>query len=114
MSLQTNIISKYRQLYPNDTLREVSARTGIQITRVFRLFSGKAMKVGELEAFQTVIDRKLGENPESHRLQRMLDEAMFILTSSELSKINAYIERKVLNKNVSRLYVSTNIENAIA
>ena len=114
MSLQNNIIAKYRQLYPNDTLREISARTGIQITRVFRLFSGKAMKVGELEAFQSAIDKKLGENPESHRLQRILDEAMYILTSSELSKINSYIERKVLNKNVGRLYISTNIEDAIA
>jgi hypothetical protein len=114
MSLQKNIIKKYRQLYPTDTLREVSARTGIQITRVFRLFNGKPMKVGELEAFQSVIDKKLGENPESHRLQRILEEAMFILTTTELSKLNSLIERKVSNKNVSRLYVSPNFENAIA
>lgn len=35
MSLQQKTIQRYRQLFPNEPLRETSARTGIQITRVF-------------------------------------------------------------------------------
>lgn len=114
MSLQKNTISRYRQLFPNDTLREVSARTGIQITRVFRLFSGKTMKVGELEAFQKAIDLKMNENPASGKLSSLLLEAMTVLTIEEMEKINLYVERKITNKTYARMYISTHFENAIA
>lgn len=114
MSLQQHTLHRYRQLFPNDTLREVSARTGIQITRVFRLFSGKTMKVGELEAFQSVIERKLAENPQAKRLQHLLNDALGVLTIEEMEKINAHVERKIRNKTFARMYISTEIENAIA
>lgn len=67
MSLQSTTLSRYRQIFPQETLRETSARTGIQITRVFRLFGGKPMKVGELEAFDRAIKEKMAENPHTHK-----------------------------------------------
>lgn len=96
MSLQKKSLQRYRLFFPNDTLREVSARTGIQITRVFRLFNGKPMKVGELEAFEQTIMEKLKENPNHMRLTDILEEASAILTNDEMGKIIDWIERKIV------------------
>lgn len=114
MSLQQNTLKRYRQLFPQETLREVSARTGIQITRVFRLFTGKTMKVGELEAFQTAITSKIAENPNSHKLETLLGQALVVLTNDELAKINDYVERKIASKTYGRMYITTSYQDAIA
>lgn len=55
MNLQHAVIQKYRKIYPNHTLRETSAQTGIQLTRVFRIFNGQEMKISEYEKFREVI-----------------------------------------------------------
>jgi len=113
MSLQTRTLHRYRQLFPNDTLKEVSARTGIQITRVFRLFNGKTMKVGELEAFEGVIVNKISENPSFSRLNRAIDGASSLLTNEEIGKLADYVERRVAQKRFARGYISLNHQNAI-
>lgn len=94
MSLQQRTIQRYRQLFPQDTLRETSSRTNIQITRVFRLLNGKTMKVGELEAFEDVINQHLKNKLGTNKLHTILDEAMFLLSSEELNQVVQYIERK--------------------
>lgn len=105
MTLQNKTIQRYRLFFPQETLREVSARTGIQITRVFRLFNGKAMKVEELEAFETAITVKLAENPNFARLNNIVEEASSLLTNEEIGRIADYMERKVANKKYSRTYI---------
>lgn len=105
MSLQNKTLHRYRTVFPQDTLREVSGRTGIQITRVFRLFNGKTMKVGELEAFEKVISDKLAESPYYQQINDMLEEMNSLLTLEEMAKITAYIERKVVTKKYSRTYI---------
>ena len=112
MSLQTQTLHRYRQLFPNDTLKEVSTRTGIQITRVFRLFNGKNMKVGELEAFETVIVKKISENPSFARLNTAVEGASSLLTNDELSRLADYVERRVAHKNFARGYISLNNQTA--
>jgi hypothetical protein len=113
MTLQNKTIHRYRLFFPQETLREVSARTGIQITRVFRLFNGKTMKVGELEAFETAISDKLAENPNFSRLSSIVEEASFLLTNDEIGRIADYLERKVTNKKYSRTYIRPLFEDAI-
>lgn len=114
MSSQQKIINRYRQIYPNETLRETSARTGIQITRVFRLLSGKRMRVEELEAFEKAINSKLAENPGHHRLTSLLEEASAVLGPDELARITDYVERKILGRRYSRQYGEYFAQNAIA
>jgi hypothetical protein len=111
MSLQKKTLQRYRQLFPQDTLREVSTRTGIQITRVFRLFHGKNMKVGELEAFETVISNKIAENPSYSRLSIAVETASSLLTNDELKKLADHVERRIAHKNFARGYVSVNNSN---
>jgi len=98
MTLQNKTIQRYRLFYPQETLREVSARTGIQITRVFRLFNGKHMKVEELEAFHKAINCKMIEFPNYTRLNQLIEEASFLMNNEELGKVAEYIERKNTNK----------------
>lgn len=105
MSLQNKTIQRYRLFFPQETLREVSARTGIQITRVFRLFNGKTMKVGELEAFEKAINDKIAENPNFARLNHIIEEASSLLTNDELGRMADYFERKVTNKKYTRTYI---------
>jgi hypothetical protein len=112
MTLQNKTIQRYRQFLPQETLREVSSRTGIQITRVFRLFNGKAMKVGELEAFEAVINQKISENPNFSRLNSIVDEASSLLTNDELGRLADYLERRVTNKKYSRTYIRPLFEDA--
>ncbi len=108
MSLQKKTILRYRELFPNETLKEISGRTGIQITRVHRLLGGKKMKVTELEAFEQVIARRISENPSFARLNHTVEKASSILTNEELGKISDYIERRVLSRSYGRLYISAN------
>ena len=99
MTLQQKTLHRYRQLFPTKPLREISASTGIQITRVFRLFNGKIMKVGELEAFEKAINDKINENPHVGNLSNLIEEASVILTDDELKRIAEYIARKVSARN---------------
>tara|TARA_B100001971_G_C18268024_1_gene596413 strand:- start:94461 stop:94820 length:360 start_codon:yes stop_codon:yes gene_type:complete len=55
MNLQKEIIAKFNRQFPNATLKEVSKKTGIQITRVFRIINGYEMKVSEYERFYQVL-----------------------------------------------------------
>lgn len=113
MTLQEKTIQRYRQAFPHHALREVSAHTGIQITRVFRLFNGKVMKVGELEAFEKAIHLKMAENPSFENFSNTVKEAASILTNEELKKITEYINRKVSAKSFSRGYFKTTYESAV-
>jgi hypothetical protein len=113
MTLQEKTLQRYRQLFPNLPLREVSARTGIQITRVFRLFNGKIMKVGELEAFEKAINEKIAENPSFGRLTSVVEEASVVLTNEELAKVAEYIARKVSARAFGRFYIKPTYESAI-
>lgn len=112
MTLQNKTLQRYRQFYPEETLRQISDRTGIQITRVFRLFNGKTMKVGELEAFEKAITEKIAESPSYCRLNSSFEEAASLLTNEELGKIADYIERKLTNKRYSRTYIRSVFQDA--
>ncbi len=112
MSLQKKTLSRYRQYFPQETLRETSARTGIQITRVFRLFNGKTMKVGELEAFEAAVNLRIAENPNMALLSEAVESAGAILTNEELAKVTDYVERKVKARSFSRMYIRNDYSNA--
>jgi hypothetical protein len=113
MSLQNSTIQRYRLFYPQETLREISARTGIQITRVFRLINGKPMRLKEFEAFEKAIHLKIAENPNQSRLSKNIEEASSFLTNEELGKIADYIERKVQNRKFTRNLLSPIFEEAV-
>ncbi|MDP7319301.1 MAG: hypothetical protein QF441_01770 [Bacteriovoracaceae bacterium] len=60
--LQTRVLTLYKQEFPKDTLKDISTRTGIQITRVFRLFNGSEMKLKEYMAFEKCLKSHFSRN----------------------------------------------------
>ncbi len=58
MNTQTNLITRYKNTFPKDTIKEISRKTNIQQTRVFRIFNGVEMKVSEMEALEDVMAKK--------------------------------------------------------
>lgn len=110
MTLQKKTIQRFRQLFPQETLKGISERTDIQITRVFRLLNGKPMRVEELEAFENAINSKLGENSNYQKLQSLMEEATSFLSNEDLGKINSYIERKLSLERLGRVYMPTQFQ----
>jgi len=95
MKLQNKVLKKYRLYYPNDTLRDVSERTNIQLTRVFRLFNGKPMKVEELEAFETVLEERLKTHSHHRRFQEMVEQAQLVFNTNDLEMMAELLERRL-------------------
>ena len=60
---QLDILSKAKEVYPNFRLKQWSEKTGIQLTRIFRLFHGKEMTLNEYMAFYSFLSRN--ENTEN-------------------------------------------------
>jgi hypothetical protein len=113
MSLQDKTIQRYRLFFPQETLRQISDRTGIQITRVFRLLNGKPMKLSEFEAFEGAVQTKLNENPSYARLSSLLEEASSLLTNDEIARLADYVERKIANKKYTRTYLRPLFSDAV-
>ena len=56
--MQDSILQTYKTTFPKDTLAMISKRTGINQTRVFRIFNGYEMKISEYETFEQVLYTK--------------------------------------------------------
>lgn len=52
MSVQNIVLQQLKETHPQAKLKDISQKTGIQITRVFRILNGAEMKVSEWEKFQ--------------------------------------------------------------
>jgi hypothetical protein len=52
--LQQKLISTYKEIFPKDTYKDISNKTRIQQTRVFRIFNGSEMKLSEYEVIEGV------------------------------------------------------------
>lgn len=96
-TLERETIQRYRKTFPNETLKNTSEKTGIQITRVFRIMNGKPMKVRELEIFQQILNQKIGQNKQMNELDQVVKMAALDLTIRDIEKIISYIERKIEN-----------------
>ncbi len=95
MSLQARILFQYRQLFPRQTLRETAKLTGIQLTRVFRLMNGSAMKLEEYESFRKLVDNHERIHSDSTSFTRSVEQARSTLSEHELSKLTTLIERHI-------------------
>ena len=101
-TLEKEIIRRYRQVFPHDTLKVISQKTGIQITRVFRIMNGKPMKVSELESFENILNIECGEKKNLTEIDRLTKLAAATLSVGELEHIIKIIERKLDNFELKR------------
>lgn len=68
-NIQRETIYQYQTKYPNDTLRDIASKTGIQLTRVFRIINGYEMKLKEYLSFQKSIHQTQVITPHVDKLQ---------------------------------------------
>lgn len=114
MSLQSRVLNEYRQKFPNHTLREISALTGIQLTRVFRLMNGAGMKLEEFEQFSEAIGQKAEIGFHGGAFHRNVQLAQRVLHDGELKKLTHLIERHIqwhqlIHGEISKSAVDQNI-----
>jgi hypothetical protein len=95
MSLQNRILKEYRTLYPHHPLRETARLTGIQLTRVFRLFNGAPMKLEEYERFHQVVHGEHANSLMDGPFRRVTESLARTFDRQDLSKITAFLERQL-------------------
>lgn len=108
-------IQRYRKAFPNDTLKTISFKTGIQLTRVFRIMNGKPMKVSELEAFEGILGQRLSQNKKIMEFENLAKLAALDLSVRDIETIISYIERKIENNKIIKQALTDHAsENLIA
>lgn len=91
MLCQKMILEKYMYLYSRPTVREIASQTGIQATRVFRLFNGAVMKLTEYEIFKKLVDEK-NNGP---LLESLAEKCLSHLSLKALKDIENAMKRKL-------------------
>lgn len=92
MELQKTILSQYVLLNGEPTLKRITADTGIQITRVFRLFNGSTMKLSEYQIFQQKVKEKMGL---TSTLEELAFNCSLKLSPEAIKDIEIYLKRKI-------------------
>ena len=96
MQKQDAVLNRYKQLYPeNTTFKLIAAHTGIQLTRVFRLFNAAEMRLQEFSVFENLIQEAEGGDYTFHGL---LDDCQKYLSKKSIEKIKSDIHRKLILK----------------
>jgi hypothetical protein len=101
MKLQNNVLNCYKEKFPNHTLKMISQRTGIQLTRVFRLFNGHEMKLSEYEAFQTACFRQKDDSLFSKFFELSI-QSVQSLKEDELRSITHHMEDLIEVSNIKK------------
>ena len=95
-TLQTETLKRYRKMFKNEPLRVTSQKTGLQLTRVFRIFNGYEMKLSEYLSFQRVIATNRDPNSTSESCPHTIDFQYLTKNFFKLDeKTVNYIRRKV-------------------
>lgn len=94
MSLQNKIFEKYYAAVPKLTYRQISAETGIQITRVFRIVNGSKMRLEEYQAVEQAINRHT-EPTEYFEFIELAKNCAELLSADALADLKHILIRKV-------------------
>ena len=92
MLCSQKIINDFKHEFGSLSYREISAMTGIQMTRVFRIFNQQEMKVSEYERFNKLL---LQKRTGTARLLELFNQYAIFLRPCVICKIERYIEREI-------------------
>ena len=93
--LQTKLITTYKEKFPKDTYKEISKKTNIQQTRVFRIFNGSEMKLSEYEAIEDITKDAKPSLFDLRKVMRLCEKTFSFDEISELlEEINYKLEIK--------------------
>ncbi len=107
--LQQAIIKQYHQVFQNRTYREIADHTGIQMTRVFRIFNGAPMKLCEYETLYQKIQER---GAMGGRLCELAREVEKHLSANAILCLSRELERRL--QIASLLQSTVTIQQSIA
>ncbi|MFA6238817.1 MAG: hypothetical protein WC635_15885 [Bacteriovorax sp.] len=105
MELQKTILEQYVLLNDQPSLKKISGDTGIQITRIFRLFNGSIMKLSEYQIFQQKIKEKMGL---TNTLEAIAFDCSLKLSPQAIREIESYLQRKMEIWKITQTTVTKN------
>lgn len=105
MNYQQKVIRNYQNLFPNLKLREISDQTGIQMTRVFRIFNGAEMKITEYEIFEKIVREEKLDTSYSEIFQNVTSY-LNLLSLEKVKRFNKEILTHTQALNYKRLLSS--------
>jgi hypothetical protein len=89
---QKELLEQYVKLIQKPTLKKMADETGIQMTRMFRLLNGSAMKLNEYEIIHHLIRKKSGVELE---LPLLMEECLKKLSKASIKEIESIVKRKL-------------------
>ena len=92
MDLQKTILNQYMLLNGQPTLKKISQDTGIQLSRVFRIFNGSTMKLSEYQVFNKKVKEKLGL---TDSLEEIAMECSQRLSPDAIKDLEVFLKRKI-------------------
>lgn len=101
MDIQKTILNQYMLLNNGPTFKQIARDTGIQVTRVFRLYNGSTMKLSEYQIFSKKVKEKMGL---TGGLEDIAFECSMKLSPESIKDLELYLKRKI------QLWTLTQIE----
>lgn len=92
MNLQKSILDQYLEITGEKSFRDIARNTGIQLTRVFRIFNGSKMRVDEYETFKKLIAEHLEKE---FVLETLAKECIERLSVSAVKELENILRRKI-------------------
>lgn len=92
MDIQKTILNQYMLLNQKPTFKQISRDTGIQVTRVFRLFNGSTMKLSEYQIFNRKVKEKMGL---TSGLEDIAFECSMKLSPESIKELETYLKRRI-------------------
>jgi hypothetical protein len=108
MELQKIIMGQYMLLNNDPSLKAISLDTGIQLTRIFRLFNGSKMKLTEYQVFQQKVKVKMGL---TDTLEAIAFDCSLKLSPAAIKEIEVFLKRKI---EIWKVVQATNEKNKSA
>jgi hypothetical protein len=111
MELQMTILNQYMLLNNKPTLKKIAADTGIQLTRIFRLFNGSTMKLSEYQIFNRKVKEKMGL---TDGLEAIAFECSMKLSPEAIKDLEVFLKRKIETWKLSQVQKQTRITTLTA
>ena len=92
MELQKTILEQYMLLHEQPTYKKIAKDTGIQMTRVFRIFNGSVMKLSEFQIFQQKVKCKMGL---TNSLEELAFNCSMNLNQAAIKELETLLKRKI-------------------
>ena len=102
MNLQETVLTKFKAAYPGLSLKEVAELTGIQVTRVFRIFNGSEMKLKEFEVLEKILQERNESGETFVQFQKVMNSFYNSATHGELQELMTELSHSLSVKSILR------------